>query len=239
MAPASKPAAEQAIPPRWPLVEIRGFVTQVAALGDFYLGNVHVQTNVGTTFEGETLNDILLGAHLEVHGSLIGGIVNATKVEFDGETELQANVATINSSDNIVTLTGLAGLVIQFDGKTALRGQGNPRRLVDLRSSDHLQIHGRQSGGDSVLAREMERTDPKSNVQVQGLVTSAADPIFVLFGASIDTSLIQESGVKGRYGAIGEVPFQQTLKQQNSCPPWRHSRGYAHMVLGFASRVAV
>ncbi len=63
-APVSKPAAEQAIPPRWPLVEIRRFVTQVAALGDFYLGNVHVQTNVGTTFEGGTLNDILLGAHL-------------------------------------------------------------------------------------------------------------------------------------------------------------------------------
>ena len=76
-----------------------------------------------------------------MHGSLIGGIVNATKVDFEGKTELQANVATINSSDNTVTLTGLAGLVIQFDGKTALRGQGNPRRLVDLRSSDHLQIH--------------------------------------------------------------------------------------------------
>ena len=89
------------------------------------------------------------------------------------------------------------------------------------------------------MARDMERTDPKSNVQVQDLVTSAADPIFVLFGASIDTSLTPESGVKGRYGAIGEMPFQQTLKQQNSCPPWRHSRGYAHMVLGFASRVAV
>ena len=63
--------------------EVEGFVTQVAALGDFYLGNVHVQTSTGTTFEGGTLNDILVGAHLEVHGSLVGGIVNATKVEID------------------------------------------------------------------------------------------------------------------------------------------------------------
>jgi hypothetical protein len=187
--------------------EIRGFVTQIVAPGDFYLGNVHVQTNAGTTFEGGTLNDILLGAQLEVHGSLIGGIVNATKVEFEGETELEANVATINSSNNTLTLTGLAGLVIQFDGKTALHGQGNPQRLADLRSSDHLQIHGRQSGGNSVLAREVERTDPKSSVQIQGLVTSAADPIFVLFGASIDTSLFPESGFRGRYGAIGRSAF--------------------------------
>jgi hypothetical protein len=187
--------------------EIRGFVTQVVAPGDFYLGNVHVQTRAGTTFEGGTLNDILLGAHLEAHGPLVGGIVNATIVEFEGEAELEANVATISSSDNTVTLTGLAGLVIQFDGKTALHGQGNPRRLADLKSGDHLQIHGRQSGRNTILAREVERTDPKSNVQVQGLVSSAADPIIVLFGASIDTSLIPESGVKGRYGAIGRSAF--------------------------------
>jgi hypothetical protein len=187
--------------------ELRGFVTQAFTPGDFYLGNVHVQTNAGTTFEGGTLNDILIGAQLEVHGSLVGGIVNATKVEFKGETELEANVATINSSDKTLTLTGLAGLVIQFDGKTALHGQGNPRSLTDLRSGDHLQILGRQSGGNTVLAREVEQAEPKLNVQVQGLVTSAADPNIVLFGNSIDTSLIPQSGLRGHYGAIGRNAF--------------------------------
>jgi hypothetical protein len=187
--------------------EIEGFVIQVLGQGDFFLGNVRVQTNAGTTFEGGTLNDILVGAHLEVHGSLVGGIVNATKVEFKGETELQANVATINSSTNTLTLAGLTGLVIQFDNKTALHGQGNPRLLSDLRSGDHLQIHGQLRGGDTILAKEVERSDPKSNVQVQGFVTSAADPIIILLGTAIDTSLIQESGLRGRYGAIGRSAF--------------------------------
>ena len=187
--------------------EIQGFVTQVVALGDFYLGNVHVLTSAGTTFEGGTLNDILVGANLEVSGSLIGGIVNATKVEFKGETELQANAASINPSDNTLTLTGLPALVIQFDGKTALHGQGNPRRLNDLRSGDHLQIHGRLRDGNTVLAKEVERSDPKPDVQVQGLVTSAADPIVILLGASIDTSPILESGFRGRYGVIGRGAF--------------------------------
>jgi hypothetical protein len=191
--------------------EIEGFVTQVLGQGEFFLGNVHVQTSAGTTFEGGTLNDILVGAHLEVHGSLVGGIVNATKVEFKGETELQANVATINPSDNTLTLTGLAGLVIQFDSKTTLHGQGNPRILADLRSGDHLQIHGRPRGGNTVLAKEVERSDPKSNVQIQGLVTSAADPIVVLLGTSIDTSLIPESGLRGRYGVIGRSAFFNDL----------------------------
>lgn len=66
--------------------EIEGFVTQVISPGDFYLGNVHVQTNTGTIFEGGTSSDILVGVHLEVHGSLVGGIVNATKVEVEGES---------------------------------------------------------------------------------------------------------------------------------------------------------
>jgi hypothetical protein len=187
--------------------EIRGFVTQVVLSGDFYLGNVHVRTSTGTTFEGGTLNDVLVGAHLEVHGSLVGGILNATKVEFEGATELQANVATINSIDNTLTLTGLAGLVVQFDGKTALHGQGNPGRIGDLSNGDHLKIHGRPRDGNTVLAREVERSDPKSNVQVQSLVTSAADPTIVLLGASIDTSFIPESGLRGLYGVIGRSAF--------------------------------
>jgi hypothetical protein len=188
-------------------VEVEGFVTQVLGPGDFFLGNIHVQTSAGTTFEGGTLNDILVGAHLEVYGSMVGGIVNATKVEFKGETELQANVATINPSDNTLTLTGFPALLIQFDGTTTLHGQGNPRHLNDLRSGDHLQIHGRLRDGNTVLAKEVERSDPTSNVQVQGLVTSAADPIVVLLGASIDTSSIPDSGFLGRYGAIGRKGF--------------------------------
>ena len=182
-------------------------MTQALGPGDFFLSTVHVQTSAGTTFEGGTLNDILAGARLEVHGPLVVGIVNSTKVEFEGETELQANVATINSSDNTITLMGLADLVIQFDGTTALPGQGNPRRLNDLRSGAHLQIHRRLHGGNTILAKDVERSDPKSNVQLQGLVTSATNPTVALLGASINTSFIPESGFLGRYGVIGRSAF--------------------------------
>jgi hypothetical protein len=191
--------------------EVEGFVTQVLGLGDFFLGNVHVQTSAGTTFEGGTLNDILDGARLEMQGPLVDGIVNATKIEFEGEAELQANLATINSNDNTATLIGLAGLVIQFDGKTALHGQGNPRRLTDLHRGDHLQIHGRLHGGNNVLAKEVERNDPTSNVQVQGLVMSTIDPFLVLFGSSIDTSSIPENGFLGRYGILKRSAFFNSL----------------------------
>ena len=187
--------------------EIEGFVSQIIAPGIFYLGNVHVQTSADTTFEGGAINDILVGAHLEVYGSLVDGFVNATKMEFEGETELQANVAAINSSDNTLTLMGLPALVIQFDAKTAIQGQGNPRGLDDLRSGDHLQIQGQLRGGNTIIAKEVERSAPASTVQIQGLVMSAADPSLVLFGSSIDTSSIPENGFLGRYGTIGRSGF--------------------------------
>ena len=186
---------------------VEDFVTRVDGPGDFFLNNVRVRTNAGTTFEGGTLNDILVGAHLEVYGSLVGGIVNATKVEFEGETELQANVAAVNASDNTLTLAGLSALTIQFDAQTTLHGQGNPHGLNDLRSGDHLQIHGQLRGGNTILAKEVERSAPASTVQIKGLVMSAADPFLVLFGSSIDTSLIPESSFRGRYGAIGRSGF--------------------------------
>ena len=206
--------------------EIEGFVTLVIGQGDFYLGNVHVQTNAGTTFEGGTLDDLQVGALLEVHGSLVGGIVSATQVEFEGEAELEANVATIDPSNSTLTLIGLAGLAIQFDSKTTLHGQGNPRRLADLSSGDHLQTHGQPRGGNTVLAKEVERSDPKSNVQLQGLVTSASDPFIVLLGASIDTSLIPESGLRGRNGAIGRSVFFGNLssgKKVTLCGTYQES----------------
>lgn len=187
--------------------EIEGFVTLMLGQSDFYLGNVHVQTTADTTFKGGTLDDILLGSHLKVEGALVGGIVQATRVEFEGEMDLEGNVASINPANNTLTLIGLADLVIQFDSQTALQGQGNPRLLTDLRSNDHLHIHGPPRGGNAVLAAKVVRNAASSNVQLQSFVTEAADPIVALLGASIDTSSIAESGFKGAHGVKGRSAF--------------------------------
>ena len=187
--------------------EVEDFVTWVNGPGDFFLNNVHVQTNSGTVFEGGTLGDILVGSHLEVYGPLVGGIVTATKVEFETETELQANVAAIDPTANTLTLAGLSGLTIEFDGQTELSGKGDPRRISDLRSGDHLQIHGRLRGGHAIRAKEVERSDPSSHVRVQGYVTNVSNPWLVLLGSTIDTSAIPESGFHGHNGILGRSNF--------------------------------
>jgi len=187
--------------------EVEDFVTSVNGPGDFFLNNVHVQTNSGTVFEGGTIGDILVGSHLEVYGPLVGGIVTATKVEFETETELLANVAAIDPTANTLTVAGLSGLTIEFDSQTAVSGQGNPRQVSDLRSGDHLQIHGRLRGDHAILAKEVERSDPSSLVRVQGYVTNVSNPWLVLLGSTIDTSAIPESGFHGQNGMLGRSNF--------------------------------
>ena len=64
------------------IAEIEGFVIQARSAEDFFLGNVHVLTDAGTTFQGGALNDIRVGVHIKVHGPFVSGIVKATAVEF-------------------------------------------------------------------------------------------------------------------------------------------------------------
>lgn len=63
--------------------EVEGIVTQVAGTGDFSIGNVRVQTNSATLFEGGAVSDVVIGAHLHAKGPLTGGILNASKVEIE------------------------------------------------------------------------------------------------------------------------------------------------------------
>ena len=63
--------------------EVEGIVTQVSGTGDFSIGNVRVQTNSATLFEGGAVNDIVIGTHLHAKGPLIGGILTASKVEVE------------------------------------------------------------------------------------------------------------------------------------------------------------
>lgn len=68
--------------------DLHGAVTQVLGPGQFFLGNIQVLTNADTIFEGGTLNEIVVGVHLEVYGSVVDGTVTATKVEFERVTSL-------------------------------------------------------------------------------------------------------------------------------------------------------
>ncbi|MDH5193801.1 MAG: DUF5666 domain-containing protein [Nitrospira sp.] len=127
-------------------VKVEGVVTQVLDPGDFFLGNLHVLTNVGTTFQGGAPADILLGTHLEVHGPLVGGIVNATKVELE-ESEIKGTVTKILSPGDffIGNLHVLTNVGTVFEGGT----------VNDILVGARVEVYG-LSVGDGMKATKVE-----------------------------------------------------------------------------------
>lgn len=82
--------------------DLQGAVTQVFAPVHFTLGSVQVLINAETIFVGGTANDIAVGVHLEVYGSVVDGTVTATKVEFEQVTTLLYTDPAGSSADNSV-----------------------------------------------------------------------------------------------------------------------------------------
>lgn len=190
--------------------EVEGFILRADAPGDFYVNNLHVQTTAATVFEGGVLADLIVGTHVEIHGRLTNGMLEAGQISFEGDLELESNVASIDLAANTFTLAGLSGLTVRVDSKTAIDGEGNLRRIEDLRIGDHLKIHGRLIGSN-LKATELERSGPAAAIKIEAPVQSSHEPLLVMAGATIDTSDIPDSGFIGRYGAIGRSAFFQGL----------------------------
>ena len=182
--------------------EVEDFITQVISPGDFYINNLHVQTTSSTTYQGGVATDLVIGAHVEVEGSLVTNILQATHISFENEAELESNVAAIDTSAKTLTLIGFPGGIIAIDGHTAIDGEGNASRFEDLQAGDHLKIHGRRGAGGTILATEIERSSPTSKAKFEGPLTSASNPLLVVAGVTIDTTAIPDSGFKGRDGVV-------------------------------------
>lgn len=192
--------------------EVEGFITGVHSSGDVFINNQRITTTPSTVFEGGTAADLILDTHIEVHGRIVNGVLEAEQISFEGSFELESNVATINAGAKTLTLVGLAGVTLYADAETAIGGEGNLRRFEDIAVGDHLKIHGRLSGNSGILATELERSDPGSKIKLQGPIQSFHEPTLTIAGSVIDTSGIAESAFMGSDGTtIGRSGFFQRL----------------------------
>jgi hypothetical protein len=165
--------------------------------------SVNLKTEIDPTLQGTMPHSLdpgkILNALVEISGFVTGdGTILATLIQPHTGIPHYEVEGVIKNHDRIANT---------FDGRTDLSGQGNPTAVGDLHSGDHLQIHGRLRGSGILLATEVERSDPSSQVQLEGYVIDAADPWLTLLGSRIDTTSIPESGFRGRSGTIGRSTF--------------------------------
>lgn len=192
--------------------DVEGFILQADAPGDFLVNNLHVRTAASTVFEGGTVTDLVVGTRVEIHGSLVSGVLQAERVSFKDKVELESDVASINAGSRTLTVAGLPGLTIYVDDKTAIGGIADLRRFEDLAVGHHVKIYGRPAGVARLLATEIERASASAQVKFEGPVQSASDPVLAIIGCAIDTTGIPSDGFLGSNGTtIGRSTFFQSL----------------------------
>jgi len=85
-----------------PEAEVEGIVSAVTASG-FTIGNQVVATTASTRYEGGVFGDIAVGTKLEAEGSIVGGVLTATKVSFRDSIRLEGDIATVDAGAGTLT----------------------------------------------------------------------------------------------------------------------------------------
>jgi hypothetical protein len=120
--------------------EVEGFVTQVLGIGEFFIGNTHVQTTSATEFRGGTIDEIVVGTKLSAEGRLANGVLTAEQVKFHESTRLEGNVSTVDLTAKTFTIAGLAGVTVTVNSQTEFKANGGATitRLEDVQQGDHV-----------------------------------------------------------------------------------------------------
>jgi len=188
-------------------VEVEGFVTAVNSPTEFVLGGLTVRTDGGTSYEGGTAGEVVVGVKLEVEGSLANGVLTAREVEFKAGVRVESDVATVVG--NVITLVGFPGLSVTVNSLTEYEGDASS--LVDVMPGDHLEVRGRATGPSGIAATKIKEESGKTDVRLRGPVDAApapADPTFSILGILVDTTGLADGAFRGPSEAvIGRAAF--------------------------------
>lgn len=201
-----------------PEAKLEGFVTHAAEGGALTVNNHPIDVSSNTVFENGTANELGLGTHVVIHGTLAQKRLNAQLVSFKENVQIESDVQSIDLQSGTLALAGLPGVLVGTDAATIVEKRGIASRFEDVRPGDHLTIHGKLFDGQRLLATELELAQPSTAVSIHAPVQSAADPQIMLANVSIDTSTVPEYEFTGMFAAIGRKTFFE--KAQIGRPVW-------------------
>ena len=174
-------------------VELEGFITRFVSAADFDVSGLPVSTAAGTAFEGGSAADLGLDIKLEVEGTLsAAGVLVATKVDIRRSRAVRV-VALVDSVDAANDAFVVLGITVKVDRLTRFEDKSaqdlQPFSLSDLAAGDYVEVRGLEfpAGSGEMLAGILEREDPDAGSELQGFVTSIAEPAFTILGVTIST----------------------------------------------------
>jgi hypothetical protein len=174
--------------------DIQGIVTDFSSLSELTIGNISIQTDAITSFEGLNPEDVSIGSTLLVKGSVNNRVLLADRVIAKEKVKLKSYVTGINLGENTISLAGLNALV-KVNSLTKFLGIADS--LEQIESGDDARIFGRSVAEDEVLASKvMVKSSVDDKVVLKGPVTSVlqSSSTLIILGTSVDTSTVPDDG---------------------------------------------
>jgi hypothetical protein len=130
--------------------EIEGTITAFTSLNSFSVNGVTLITNANTSFPDGTTG-LVLGARVEVKGSISGGVFTATRVSREDRSEIEAVenelYGTISALNISAKTFGVRGITVDYSGNVEFRN-GVVANLVNGRS---VEVKGRINASSANL----------------------------------------------------------------------------------------
>ena len=178
--------------------EVEGYVTAIQTGNRFLIGNFVVETNSSTRYEHGSAADLVLGAYIEVEGSVQGGVIVASEIEFKNEVRVEASVASVDRVAGTLTFYGLSGMTVTVNAQT---DYNNARSLADISVGNYVRIRGRVSPATGTVVATLvdwEASAPTPEPKLRGpLSADPTNPIVTVLGVPIDTSTWSDSRFTG------------------------------------------
>lgn len=160
--------------------EVEGFITRFTSLGSFEVNGYPVRTGTATVFEDGTAG-VVLGARVEVQGSVSAGVMDAAKVEIkkrddndednddeqddggsdgrDAPFEFDGTAGTVTPVDAQNGRFTVRGELIRYDAGTRFADNLTPGTLAGVRVEVDAFADGQENGRTRYRATRIERDD--------------------------------------------------------------------------------
>jgi hypothetical protein len=134
--------------------EVEGAITVFTSATDFEISGLKVDASSATFPDGQT--GVVLGARVEVHGTVSNGVLVATKVEVEDrrgagqrELELRGLMGNLNTTDKTFALRGVTvwyggSAVVYRDGTEASLANDKRVEVKGVLSSDRTRLEARR-----------------------------------------------------------------------------------------------
>lgn len=168
---------------------VSGLVAE-AIPGAIVVNGQAIATASSTEYVDGSAADLAAGRFVKVDFTSIGGSLYASRIEFVkvfNPSFVEADVTAVGTG--FVEMLGPGGLRITADAATEYQDNSDARlrsmTLADIRAGDHLRVNGNQFAQDAVLATKIVRRRPEAAIALEGRVSSAAAPSFVVVGLPV------------------------------------------------------